>query len=255
MKSKIMEGMAKRFISTDLIGEDWYVELPNDMKVFFIYATLKCDHAGFLRVNLRVFNALHGTDLEPAQIMEALNEEKQRIREISDRMWFLEDFIPFQYGEYLNPKNRLHLSILNLLEKHGVSLSSIKGLNSSLYGVKEKEKDKEKDINTDSKKKRVEVSDIPTVSEISSCMESWLTAQGISPESFDIDELPQKFHDHYASQGWLRSNGMPIRKWQPLVSQWMMREKSRILKEINKGTVSAEMNTPKTEKKWHKRKN
>jgi len=137
--------MAKRFISTELISEDWYLDLPSEVKLFFIYSTLKCDHAGFLKVNLRAFNALHETSLTAPEILEAVNAEKVRFRVISDRLWMLEDFIPFQYGSTLNPNNRVHASIISIFEKHGVSLSSIKGLGWGSDGDKDKDKDKDKE--------------------------------------------------------------------------------------------------------------
>jgi len=247
--------MAKRFISTELISEDWYLMLSSEVKLFFIYATLRCDHAGFLKVNLRAFNALHETQLTPDQILSEVNEEKERFRVITERLWLLEDFIPFQYGSSLNPNNRVHRSILDLLEKNGVSLGSIKGLNRGLIGVKDKDKDKDRDKDTDISYSNASAkTEIPNVVEIHTEMNRWLTAQGISITNFNASELAEKFHNHYDAQGWLRSNGMPIYKWQPLVNSWMVKEKSRILKEMN-SAKSATDGAKKTEKKWHKNQN
>lgn len=36
---------------------------------------------------------------------------------------------------------------------------------------------------------------------------------------------PQAFFDFYASQGWLKSNGMPISDWQPQARQWHRRQR------------------------------
>lgn len=242
--------MAKRFISTELISEDWYLEMESDVKLFFIYATLKCDHAGFLKVNLRAFNALHETDITADQILRDVNTDKIRFRVISDRLWLLEDFIPFQYGSELNPKNRVHSSIISIFEKNGVLLSSIKGLGWGSDGVKDKEKDKDMDMDISVSDNIHARAEIPSLEEVHESMKRWLTVQGISLNQFPTDELAQKFMDHYGAQGWMRSNGMPVYKWQPLVNNWMAGEKSRIFKAV--GTASGAMATNvKTEKKWH----
>lgn len=36
---------------------------------------------------------------------------------------------------------------------------------------------------------------------------------------------PQAFFDFYASQGWRKSNGMPISDWQPQARQWHRRQR------------------------------
>jgi hypothetical protein len=91
--------------------------------------------------------------------------------------------------------------------------------------------------------------EIPKLEEVQRSMSSWLSVQGISANQLPTDELAQKFMDHYDAQGWLRSNGMPVYKWQPLVNNWMAGEKSRIFKAV---AGSIETNV-KTEKKWHRK--
>jgi uncharacterized phage protein (TIGR02220 family) len=73
-------------------------------------------------------------------VLEKINNEKERIKIISNgRKWLIVDFISFQYGE-LTEKNMLHRHVLGLLEKQGVSKEDIRGI----YAPKEKEKVKEK---------------------------------------------------------------------------------------------------------------
>lgn len=60
--------------------------------------------------------------------------------------WLIPDFISFQYGNHLNPNNRVHLSIIKVLETNGVKLTSIRGLLDLKDRVKDKDKDKDKDI-------------------------------------------------------------------------------------------------------------
>lgn len=76
----------------------------------------------------------------------ALKKFGDRVQIISEYKWFLPDFIFFQYGE-LNEKNRLHLSVIQILNKY-----EIKPLRSPLEGVKEQYKDKVKDKDKDKDK-------------------------------------------------------------------------------------------------------
>ena len=77
-------------------------------------------------------------DLEKALVL--FNNGEVRIEAINgDSKWFIRPFIEFQYG-VLNPDNRVHLSIINILEKN-----KIKPLASPLLGAKDKDKDKVKD--------------------------------------------------------------------------------------------------------------
>jgi hypothetical protein len=80
------------------------------------------------------------------KVLELFNNDKERIVIVNGGRWFLTGFIPFQYGMVLNPNNRLHASILLLLEKNGVKLTSIRPQIEVKDRVKDKDKDKDKDI-------------------------------------------------------------------------------------------------------------
>lgn len=143
------DNMAKRFISTELWAEDWFLEMPLEYKFFWIYITCHCDHAGIFKVNLRSFCSLNEVNINSSDAIKYFNSGKQRIRIISESVWFIEDFFKFQYGEVLNPKNRVHESIKNIYEQYNISLGSIRGLNEVKEGVKDIDIDNNivKDIN------------------------------------------------------------------------------------------------------------
>lgn len=71
----------------------------------------------------------------------ALEKFGSRVQKISESKWFIPDFISFQYGE-LNEKNRLHLSVINILNKYGIRTYG-SPLEGPYVGPKDKEKDKE----------------------------------------------------------------------------------------------------------------
>ena len=217
MDTKNKNEMAKRFISTDLFREDWFLELDIEVRLFFIYAITNCDHAGILKANVRAFNALNGTQVGKDTILEQINAEKQRIEKISDTTWFITDFIRFQYGDTLNPANRAHASVIKRLEQQSIDYGAIKPLGSPLLGVKDKDKEKDKDnisIGT------------PELKDVNERFRSVATSAGYDPNQLNCDAMAERFFEYYESQGWRKANGMPIHKWQPLVSTWFSKEKS-----------------------------
>lgn len=135
--------MAKRFSETEIWNEDWFLEMPNEYKLFWFYMLAKCDHAGLFKVNLRSFRGLVEGKLTSIEALKHFNNGKDRIRVLSENLWFIEDFIVYQYGTTLNLNNRLHESIANVLAKQDLKLTSIRGLKDLKDRVKDKDKDKE----------------------------------------------------------------------------------------------------------------
>ncbi len=137
--------MAKRFTATEIWNEDWFLDMPSEYKLFWYYMLSTCNHAGFYKVNLRSFCGLNGVNLTSNKVLEYFNAGKQRIRVINSSLWLIDDFFVYQYGSTLNLNNRVHISIEKEYLKHGIELTSIRGLKEVKDGVKDKDKDKDKD--------------------------------------------------------------------------------------------------------------
>ncbi len=137
--------MAKRFTATEIWNEDWFLDMPMEYQLFWYYMLSTCNHAGLFKVNLRSFCGLIGVNLTSNKALDHFNAGKQRIREINKSLWLIEDFFVYQYGRTLNTKNRVHESILKEYVRHGIELTSIRGLLDPNNGVKDKDKDKDKD--------------------------------------------------------------------------------------------------------------
>jgi hypothetical protein len=134
--------MAKRFIATEIWGEDWFLDMPNEYKLFWFYILGNCDHAGLFKVNLTPFRGLLGVKVTPHDALAYFNAEKIRIREISKSLWFVEDFFVFQYGTTFNINNKVHESIGKLYNRHNINIKEIRGLRDLKEGVKDKDKEK-----------------------------------------------------------------------------------------------------------------
>lgn len=135
--------MAKRFTATEIWKEDWFLDMPIEYKLFWYYILSNCDHAGLFKVNLRSFCGLLEVKLTSNKVIEYFNAGKQRIRVISESVWFIEDFFVYQYGTTFNWNNRVHESIGELYKRHNIEMTSIRGLLDLKDRVKDKDKDKE----------------------------------------------------------------------------------------------------------------
>ncbi len=128
--------MANRFTATEKWADPWFCGLSEKDKLFWVYIVDNCDHAGFWQVNWPLVQ-FHIKDY-------VFNERifEGRIVKLKKDKWFIPKFIEFQYKTGLNPENRAHLSVINLLKKEG----AYKGLARGSQARKDKDKDKDKDM-------------------------------------------------------------------------------------------------------------
>ena len=135
--------MAKRFVSTEIWKEDWYIDMPKDYKLFWHYLLAACDHSGIFKINVRLFNSLNDCSVNSVDALRFFNAGKTRIRSLNEDQWLVEDFFSFQYGSILNLNNKVHESIKNQYNKNNIELTSIRGLGEVKQRVKDKDKDKD----------------------------------------------------------------------------------------------------------------
>lgn len=149
--------MAKRFTDTNKWEDAWFMDLPSKYKLFWYYILDNCDHAGVWKVNFKLANFFIGEHLEPSEVYRNFNG---RFDKLNDENWMIVKFIQYQYNvdiQGLNPKNKVHLSVLKLLKR----FDKFKGLKSTFEGTKDKEKDKDKD------KSKVKAKDVnPEIEEL-----------------------------------------------------------------------------------------
>lgn len=108
--------MSKRFISTLLFDDDWFMELSKDGKILWVYLITKCDHAGIIKLNEKLCRTQTG-----------LNDVKRSLKELDTRLYRLTEFnlfIPgylfFQYTGFPNSKVLQQRGAISILEKLGL---------------------------------------------------------------------------------------------------------------------------------------
>jgi len=144
--------LAKRFRDTDSWKKKWIRKLNPEMKLFWFYLLDNCDHAGIWEVDIELASFQMGVKLDETRILKVFN---RKIVPFKTDKWFVPKFIVYQYGE-LNENNRVHNSVINILNKYGL----YKGRVSPLQGVKDKDKDKDKVKDKDKKSKKVQLKEI-----------------------------------------------------------------------------------------------
>lgn len=108
--------MSKRFIDTGLFDDDWFMELAKDAKILWIYFLTKCDHAGMLKLNIKLCEVQTGIkDLNG--IIKLLGN---RIITVRERLYFIPKFLQYQYPGFPYSKAKAQLSAIEILTKYGL---------------------------------------------------------------------------------------------------------------------------------------
>jgi len=135
--------MAKRFTDTEKWKKPFLRSMKAPYKLLWLYILDECDHAGVWQVDFEVAQIKIG---EKIKVDDAENYlEGRYISFDRGEKWFIPDFIDFQYGK-LNPENRAHNSVIQILSKHSLIDLDFKPLTSPLQGAKDKDMDKEKEL-------------------------------------------------------------------------------------------------------------
>lgn len=129
--------MAKRFTETDKWKDRWFLSLTPAHKIAWGFICDQCDHAGVVEIVDHIANIQIGCEVDWDEFVELAGD---RIHKIEEGKFWVKAFCDFQYGK-LNPENRVHKSVIDKLEKMGLT-SPLQG---AMEGAKDKDKDKDKD--------------------------------------------------------------------------------------------------------------
>lgn len=135
--------MAKRFTDTAIWLDEWFMNLPPDYKLAFIFIKDNCDAAGIWKPNKRLANMMIGCEID---WNDFLIECGDRVKIIKSDYWWITKFVEFQYG-CLSEKCKPHLKVIEILKRYDLLDRVCKGYTKGLqtFEEKEEEKDKEKD--------------------------------------------------------------------------------------------------------------
>lgn len=196
--------MAKRFTDTTKWNEDWFLDLPIQHKLFWIYICDNCDYAGVYKPNKKLFEFCVGYDIDDKVFLESVNKEKKRIKVLNNGRWYLLGFIEFQYGKKLNPDSRVHNNIIKILNANNIKSGF------SLEGFKKKSQPR-------------------TIQEVT----QYFKEKGSNKRE------GERFFYYYESQGWKVGKNQ-MKNWKMSASGWISRlKKDTPDSEYLKGQIKA----------------
>jgi len=203
--------MAKRFTDTNKWYKSWFMDLTSDERELWLYMLDTCDHAGIWEVNWKLTKML--VSFQGDHLPESFAKQ---VTKISDKKYFIKDFIEFQYGT-LNPNVNAHKSVIKILEKYGIIESTLnEPINNPYLGVKDKDKDKDKDKVQDKDKVKVKSTSFkkPTLDEC----KHYFVERNYHNANYEAE----KFFDFYESKGW-KVGKSPMKNWKSASGNWNRR--------------------------------
>jgi hypothetical protein len=129
--------VANRFTDSKKWDDPFLLEIEPKYKLLWVYILDKCNHAGIYKQCSALEKCCLGYDFNWMEVEKVF---KGRVVQLKDQKYFIPGFVEFQYGD-LNPENRVHKSVLDILTKEG----AYKGLIRTIQGRKDKDYDKDKD--------------------------------------------------------------------------------------------------------------
>lgn len=120
--------MAKRFIDTGLFDDPWFMELSKDGKLFWIYLITKCNHAGIIERNEKLFKFHIGiSDMD-----KVIKELSSRLVTVNGKYFFIPKYLFYQYPNFPNSKVKAQQSAIEILDKLHIDLNSYQTLSEDL---------------------------------------------------------------------------------------------------------------------------
>jgi len=219
--------MAKRFTDSNKWGDDFFAELSPKYKLLWLYMLDSCDHAGLFKVVKKNINFHLDGEYDLAEILEIF---KDKIIVVEEKLWFIPNFITFQYGN-IDSGNSVHESVMKLLGEKGL-LNSFKrvykGLGNSSVRDKDKEQDKFQEQLQEQVKEQVQAQDKDIGGNRKTKKQPQQTSKFNPPQVSDIKEYcesrknrvdPEKFFDYYQSKGWMIGKNK-MKDWKAAVRTW-----------------------------------
>jgi hypothetical protein len=119
-------------MDSDIWDEDWFIELPNDHKLFYLYITAKTDQSGIWRPNRRKFQmVIHGKMIMLDEFLNQVNKPDEfgrpvtRIRVLENGNWLIVSTITRELGKVFYPRQGNHRGAFSRLVNNGVHLREI----------------------------------------------------------------------------------------------------------------------------------
>lgn len=113
--------MAKRFIDTGLFDDSWFSDLSKDAKLLWIYLITKCNHAGIIEFNEKLWKFQTGLNNFETLFKQLGN----RLVTVNELYIFIPKFLFFQYPNFPNSCVKAQKSAIDILQKYDLLNSNL----------------------------------------------------------------------------------------------------------------------------------
>jgi hypothetical protein len=114
--------MAKRFIDTEIFNDEWFMDLSKDAKLFYIYYITNCDHAGILKLNVRIAEMQTGIK----SIQTVIEQLSNCLLTLKPNVYLMPAFIKYQYPNFPKSNVKQQESALKILAYYDIDEEKIK---------------------------------------------------------------------------------------------------------------------------------
>jgi hypothetical protein len=202
----------KRLTDADKWQDSWFMDLPNEGKLLWLYFLDHCSLCGVFDVSYKLINFnLNSKNINKAYIDKYF---KNKITWLEENKFLINNFLKFQYKNgVLNEKYNPHKAVLNDLSRNNLSLNEVLNktklsLHGRLHIYKDQDQDQDQDQVETKKKKESKKFIKPELEEV----EEFVKSQGYS---FDVF----KFYAYYESNGW-KVGKNPMKCWKSACVTW-----------------------------------
>lgn len=228
--------MAKRFIDTNIFGDEFFQELSKDAKLYFIYYITNCDHAGILKLNRKLCEFQTGiTKLETVS-----KELGNCIVTVKEGVFFMPKFIKFQYPNFPQSTVQQQKSAVKILKEYNLLDEKDKVILNSMVTVA-------KELPNSYGNGNGNVIDNGNGS-VEGVVGETKDLKKIPPDlsdvimHFSLTEYPyeaEKFFDYYSANGWMVGKNK-MKDWKAATRNWINN-----CKKYNKNGSNTETPEPK----------
>lgn len=114
--------MAKRFIDTNIFSDDYFIDLPIESKLFFIYFFTNCDHAGVLKLNRKIASIQLGVQTPIDDLLLSIGA---CIVQINENTYWMPNYLKIQYNGFPQSQVKQQNSALKILNNLGLDIKQI----------------------------------------------------------------------------------------------------------------------------------
>jgi len=203
--------MSKRFIDTELFDDEWFMELPKDCKIGFIYYITKCNHAGILDLNKKLFEFQTGVKWNA--VHKGLGNRLITVRE---GLFFMPKYLDYQYPNFPNSNVKQQQSAIAILSDLGLMKDEKLMVEQGLSNSYDNDNDNDnEDVNGNGSENKNPKKNKPRPPKIPNKDEFMAEARSCAEKNnYVLDERKAAVkYEAWKSAGWEDGKGNKIKNW------------------------------------------